>query len=227
LHSAVQSSEVIKQWLSCRVHERASLKQTTEQLQTDLYNMRLLGFQWLVHAAATSPAKVVHEACEVAKCQPGLLQVEQVAGPRHHVVQLHFFQVNAQGFTCHLQSSGIARNTYYRILYLFVYTTPTSIQRAAMRPSWCRANAPAGASGSRHLLDVGRNEGGHVLPVEQLERRKHLLLRRPRRRLQPPALFLQILGCLFPLCCRLCRWSLGLAAAAAGHVLTLAVCARR
>lgn len=55
----------------------------------------MLGPQWLVYAVAISPAKMVHKACEVAKRQPGLLQVKQVAGSRHHVVQLHFFQVYA------------------------------------------------------------------------------------------------------------------------------------
>jgi hypothetical protein len=70
----------------------------------NLYNNTLLGLQWLVYATATLPTKVVHKACEITKRQTRLLQVEQVAGPRHHVVQLHLFQVYAQSFTCHLRS---------------------------------------------------------------------------------------------------------------------------
>ena len=66
-----------------------------------------------------------------------------------------------------------------------------------------------------------------LLPAATFRPGGGALLGGARRRLQPPSLLLQILGCLFPLCCRLCRWVLGLAAAAAGHVLTLAVCARR
>ena len=72
-----------------------------------------------MYATATSPTEVVHKSCEVAKRQAGLLQVEQIAGPCHHVVQLYFFQVYAQSVTCHLRSPA---DLLFYYIYIYIRT---------------------------------------------------------------------------------------------------------